>query len=255
MMPANETTGQTTPAINASLVAGFDDNSFDEAILSPWDTIGSGVFFVDPEIGGVIHFDNEGDQPTVETPLIDASDYEEGPERAAYERIKKAVRAACNVNSTPAQRIKALEWIFVPNSEDKHSLTFSLCCGALGARSHLIHVRLQYQLYDVCLPLPAPLPFLAASIPESLCSEILCFGGELSLDVAKEIWFRPGIRADLLRDMFSHIPNRDFLLATELIEERGVIGLKMGYWFFTGRQPDALPIHMRNRFHWSDSIV
>jgi hypothetical protein len=91
----------------------------------------------------------------------------------------------------------------------------------------------------------------------------LCFGGELSLDVAKEIWFRPGIRADLLRDMFSHssqqictnITNREFLLATELIEERGIIGLKMGYWFFTGRQPDTLPIHVRSRFHWSDSIM
>lgn len=241
----------------------LDNPDFEVANLSPWDFADSGIFFVDHEIGGSIHFENESDQPSVETPLIDATDYEEGPEREAFERIKKAVRAASKVNSTDAQRIKALEWIFVPNSEDKDSLTFSLCCGALGARPYLIQVRLQYQLYQACIPLPAPLPFLAASIPESLCSEILCFGGELSLDVAKEIWFRPGIRADLLRDMFSHssqqistnITNREFLLATELIEERGIIGLKMGYWFFTGRQPDTLPIHIRSRFHWSDSIM
>lgn len=232
-----------------------DNADFDGANLSPWDFVDSGVFFVDHEIGGSIHFENEGDQPTVETPLIDSTDYEDGAEREAFERIKKAVRAACNVNSTEAQRIKALEWIFVPNVEDKDSLTFLLCCGALGARSYLIQVRLQYQFYDSCLPLPAPLPFLAASIPEGLCSEILCFGGELSLDIAKEIWFRPGIRADLLRDMFSYVPNREFLLATELIEEHGIIGLKMGYWFFTGRQPDSLPIQIRNRFHWSDSII
>lgn len=237
-----------------------DNLDFDGANLSPWDFVDSGLFgaaidFVDHEIGGAIFLENDSDQPSVETPLIDSTDYEDGPERVAFERIKKAVRAASNVNSTDAQRIKALEWIFVPNSEDKDSLTFSLCCGALGARPYLIQVRLQYQLYLACLPLPAPLHFLASSIPESLCSEILCFGGELSLDVAKEIWFRPGIRADLLRDMFSHAPNRDFMLATELIEECGIIGLKMGYWFFTGRQPDALSVHVRNRFHWSDSIV
>ena len=251
MMLADETTD------------GYDNPNFDGADLSPWDLVGSGVFFVDHEIGGSINFENESDQPSVETPLVDATDYEDGPEREAFERIKKAVRAASNVNSTDAQRIKALEWIFVPNLEDKDSLTFSLCCGALGARPYLIQVRLQYQLYWACIPLPAPLPFLAASIPESLCSEILCFGGELSLDVAKEIWFRPGIRADLLRDMFAHssqqistdVTNREFLMATELIEERGLIGLKMGYWFFTGRQPDALPIHVRSRFHWSDSII
>ncbi|MDD5056558.1 MAG: hypothetical protein PHQ60_02195 [Sideroxydans sp.] len=230
-------------------------HDFDEATPSPWDYAETGVIFEDREIGGSIHFENESDQPTVETPLIDASDYEEGPEREAFERIKKAVRAACNVNSADAQRIKALEWIFVPNAMDKNSLTFSLCCGALGARPYLIQVRLQYQLYLACLPLPAPLPFLAVSIPASLCSEILCFGGELSLDVAKEIWFKPGIRADMLRDMFSHVPNRELLVATELIEERGIIGLKMGHWFFTGRQPDALPIHVRSRFHWSDSII
>lgn len=237
-----------------------DNIDLDGPNLSPWDFVDSGIFggaidFVDHEIGGAILFENDNDQPSVDTPLIDATDYEDGPEREAYERIKKAVRAASNVNSNDAQRIKALEWIFVPNAEDKDTLTFSLCCGALGARSHLIQVRLQYQLYLACLPLPAPLHFLAVSIPESLCSEILCFGGELSLDIAKEIWFRPGIRADLLRDMFSHIPNREFLLATELIEECGIIGLNMGYWFFTGRQPDALPVHVRNRFHWSDSII
>jgi hypothetical protein len=235
-----------------------DTPDFEGADLSPWDFVDPGFFFVDQELGGSINFENESDLPSVETPLIDATDYEEGPEREAFERIKKAVRAACNVNSTDAHRIKALEWIFVPNHEDKGargSLTFSLCCGALGARSHLVQVRLHYQLYDACIPLPAPLPFLASSIPESLCSEILCFGGELSLEVAKEIWFRPGIRADMLRDMFSNVPNREFLLATELIEERGIIGLKMGYWFFTGRQPDALPIHVRNRFHWADSII
>ena len=251
MMLADETTD------------GYDNPDFDGENLSPWGFVDSGVFFVDHEIGGSINFENESDQPSVETPLIDATDYEDGPEREAFERIKKAVRAASNVNSTDAQRIKALEWIFVPNLEDKDSLTFSLCCGALGARPYLIQVRLQYQLYWACIPLPAPLPFLAASIPESLCSEILCFGGELSLDVAKEIWFRPGIRADMLRDMFAHssqqistdATNREFLLATELIEERGIIGLKMGYWFFTGRQPDALPIHVRSRFHWSDSII
>lgn len=230
-----------------------------EATINPWDFFdteieGETIDFVDHEIGA-IHLENDSDQPLVDTPLIDASDYEDGPEREAFERIKKAIRAAINVNSNDAQRIKALEWIFVPNAEDKNTLTFELCCGALGARPHLLQVRLQYQLYLSCLPLPAPLHFLAASIPSSLCGEILCFGGELSLDIAREIWFRPGIRADLLRDMFSHIPNRDFLLATELIEEHGIIGLKMGFWFFTGRQPDALPVQVRNRFHWSDSII
>lgn len=186
-------------------------------------------------------------------PQVDATDFEEGPERETFKLICTAARKACNVNTSIAERKRLLDWLFVPNTQGKYGIDYSLACQALGVREHVIRIRLMYELYRSAIILPEPLNFMSVSMPSSLESEILHWTGTLGYQIALTTWFWPGIRADTLMADFSHdIPGfRRELLS---LESLGYCATTHGFWFFTGRNPDVMTPHERRHFSWSHAI-
>jgi hypothetical protein len=198
-------------------------------------------------------------EPDNKTPRVDEEDYLEGAERFAFVQIKTAVRQACNVNTSPAKRMTAAEWVFVPDAENDNKITFTLCCRALGIREFVLQVRLQYQFYKASIIYPQPLPFLAVTVPEVLCSEILYYVGERGLMIAKDIWDWPGYRADLLKHRHTKtlsehgvaMTEQEYDKAVREMEVNGFIGISHGFWFFTGRNPEMMSATRRRLFSWS----
>lgn len=187
-------------------------------------------------------------------PRIDDEDFLEGPERAAFLALKAAVRAATNVNSSVPARTKAMEWLFVPDTDDTQHLTCRLCCQGLGIRESVFHARLMFQFYknSVC---PPPLPFLAVPIPSWFVGEIVYHVGDGGLTIAKVLWDQPGFRADLLRTRFAEMNIKSFDMAMDALESRGFVAIKSGCWFFTGRNPTILAsLQAQRRFTWSSEM-
>lgn len=233
--------------MNAVIDSPLEETWWEEAFFSN----GGESLFVDEELGPLA---TAGDlsyiEPDHHTPRVDEEDFLDETEREVFIKVKKAVRAACNVNTPRAERRKAVEWIFVPTAEDRDRLTFALCCRALGIRDYLLQVRLQYQFYSSCILFQEPLPFLAVTVPAVLASEILYHTGEDGLALAKSIWDCPGYRADVLqRNHAGQV--RNFLSTLLDLEERGYIAKHHGFWFFTGRNPDLLSPNRRRGFSWS----
>ena len=226
-----------------------------------WDLVESGLFgdpalhIVDDDIADVTNLEDGTSPRYLETPEVTEEDYLEDEERIAFTSLRDQVRLCCNVNTKPAARDKAVEWVFVPGIRNKLGLDFALCCRALGARPHLIQVRALYQLYIRQIILPKPFPFLATPLPELLACEILYHFGDEELDAAKAVWCWPGIRADILLDQLMHKMARPrSQAAMDRLEERGYVALWSGFWWFTGRNPSMLSPSSRSRFKWSDQI-
>ena len=226
-----------------------------------WDLMESGLFgdpalhIVDEEVAEVTNLEDGGAPRYLETPEITEEDYLEEEERIAFTSLRDQVRLCCNVNTKPAARDSAVEWVFVPGTLNNLGLDFALCCRALGARPHLIQVRALYQLYIRQIIFPKPLPFLATPLPELLACEILYHFGDEELDAAKAVWFWPGIRADILLDrLMRKMARPRAQAALERIEERGYVALWSGFWWLTGRNPSMLSPSSRARFKWSDQI-
>lgn len=187
-------------------------------------------------------------------PEVTAEDYD-GVERVVFEKIKKRVRLACNVNTLWRERILAAEWVFASQTEDKEGVTFRLACRALGARHIVLQTRLQYQLYKAGIPYQEPLPLLSDALPETVASEVLLHAGTDGLDVARQVWRWPGIRADVLRDKLSDIPLDIFQRVTRRLEDTGHMGLKHACWFMITRNPEMFAAEGRRRFLWSKSFL
>ena len=226
-----------------------------------WDLVESGLFgdpalhILDEDVAEITNLEDGGAPRYLETPEVTEEDYMEEEERIAFTSLRDQVRLYCNVNTKPAARDKATEWVFVPGTQNQLGLDFALCCRALGTRQHLIQVRALYQLYIRQIIFSKPLPFLATPLPELLACEILYHFGDEELDAAKVVWLWPGIRADILLDRLIHkMPRPRAQAAMERLEERGYVALWSGFWWFTGRNPSMLSPSSRARFKWSDQI-
>ncbi len=221
---------------------------------TPWDFVDMLDLEALPERPSDLLAIAEDNEDELAIPEVTAEDYD-GPERGIYLKLRERIRLACNVNTPSPARMAAAEWIFASNSEDKEGTTFRLACRALGARHIVLQARLQYQLYWAGIPYPEPLPIICDGLPETIASEIAYHAGMDGLDIAKTAWRWPGIRADILRERLSDIPDKQFQRATEKLEETGHLGLKHGCWFMVSRNPEMFAIEGRRRFLWSYSFI
>lgn len=187
----------------------------------------------------------------VHVPDVTEDDYA-GDQLPIYTELRKTIRTAVNINTKWKPRRKALEWCFVPEQQLASGIDFRNACLALGARPHVIQARIQHQLFISNIALPEPLPFLAIPFPEAFTNEVLMTAWELGLRFCKYLWTWPGIRADLMRDMLSDVSLEDFRDAADKLEKAGLIGMRLGCWFFIARGHDRMA---RRTFSWSKSIL
>lgn len=182
-----------------------------------------------------------------DTPHIDGDDYSD-EEAAILKVLKKAVRDACNVNTTWSKRQKALEWCFVRGEVDKNGLDFHTACMALGARPEVVLAKLHHQLYIAGVPLREPLSLWIDTLPEQYESEAIMAAWEEGVTVLREVWRWPGIPLETL-EMKSGIP--DTFAVMQKLEKNGLLAWRFGCVFLTGRSPDA---SKKRSFSWSKSF-
>jgi hypothetical protein len=184
---------------------------------------------------------------------VSEDDFEEVEESESFIRIKKNIRNACNTNTKPLVRKKAINWIFEPGNEDKNGITFDLCCAALESRGDLLRVRLQHQFFESHI-ISEPLPFMSYSIPNNMMSEIdyLCKKG--SLEIAKLLWENPGIRLDILAEKLNKQP-AEIEPLIKSIENTGYAGFWLGHGWFIGKNPSLMSKEERMRFKWSELVI
>lgn len=187
----------------------------------------------------------------VYVPEVTEDDYA-GEQLVAYLDLRKIVRLAVNVNSKWKQRRKALEWCFIPGASSSSGIDFMTACLALGARPHVIQARIQHQLYSSNIPLPEPLPFLAATFPEALANEVMMAAWENGLKFCRNLWNWPGIPANVMRESLPEMSFDEFRNTADKLEEAGFIALKLGCWFFITRNPERMS---KRSFSWSKSIL
>lgn len=172
---------------------------------------------------------HEQGRPEKAINLDDFSKEESTAFLSLYQNIREAIRMKAD------RREHAVNWIFVPNFENDYGLTFSLCCTALSVREGLLRTRTQYEFYTKGII--TKLPFLAVAPPESFDLEAGGVGEEAAQDMIYLLWNNPGLRADYFRDSFKELDETLFQKVTLDLECNGLIAMKSGCWYFTGRNP------------------
>lgn len=180
--------------------------------------------------------------------VVTAEDYDEGPERIAFEAVFEHSRNCFNKKTSLKQRIKSLAWVFVP---DTGEIPFDLCCEAIGVRPNLLRTRIQYELFQKWIVLNEPIDFLMEPLPHIFEAEILYNFSDSHLKVAKKIWNHPSITTDRLA-LFCHEHKIENAMAIiESMEQSGCISRQMDCCYFTGRNPQDMALKKRNYFRWS----
>jgi hypothetical protein len=235
-----------------------EDGKADDFIPdNPFDFVSDNAIYEDDDDGG---FEDEEHgvaviEKDVYTPSISEGDFLDPAQRFLFTQLKAHIRAACNVNSKPAAREKALEWIFVPSTSDKDALEFDPVCVALGGRPGVVRARTMHQLWRANIILNQPLPFLASLPPSSILSEIgALVGPGLAYKMAREIWFWPSIPAEVLRTKFGSAGERDYQAALVSLDANGYIGIAYGRLYFISRNPTILGTTSRGRFQFASSF-
>lgn len=180
--------------------------------------------------------------------IVTAEDYDEGPQRMAFEALFAHSRNCFNKRTSEKRRISSLTWVFVPNTGN---IPFDLCCEAVGVRPNLLRIRIQYELHQKWIVLSKPIHFLIEPLPSSFEAEILYNHSESELKVAKKIWGHPSVSTQTIVAFCreNHIENPFRILAR--LEEVGSIANQMDNWYFVGRNPQQMGLTKRNNFNWA----
>lgn len=171
-------------------------------------------------------------------------DFAPGTERRAFLLLYDRVRASYLKGSDPEQRHAAINWVFT--ADDKPD-AFELCCAALGARAHVVRLRLHYQFYLDWTVFPAPFPFLTVPLPHDLIGQIMYEAGAEGFALAREAWLWPGIREDLLLERAGVTHRRSL----ERLEEKGIMAAQMTNWYLCGRSPSLTLREKGGTLSWS----
>lgn len=243
--------------LELSLESLFEDDDLPDEIPDDPFALNRGLseaIAADPE-----ERDDDGYDPfeaeRANTPEINEGDYLDPAVHAIFVRLKKHVREACNVNTKRDPRVRALEWIFVPSTRDSMSLEFNPICIALGGRPSLVRARAQHQLWKANILLTDPLPFLSATMPESIMSEISAqIGPGLPESLARETWFWPSIPTMELRAKFPKSTNQQYQTALESLMAAGYMAISAGRVYFITRNPTIMSKAARNRFSFAGAV-
>jgi len=241
--------------INASIeqLAPEAEDALLNDIMSEWFTDGAGLDLLPMDEGG----EEPPDQPEeyqqrvtsrIETGMVDESDYEEGPQRYAFELLRDNCRDVYVQSVKPDDRYKAINWMFIPGYDE---ITYDICCQALGVRPNLLRIRMMYQFFQKWIVFPAPLPLLSVGLPELICGEILYHEGENGLKLAKRIWSWPSITLQRIQEFAAQENISDWYPILERMDQKGMIANRTGNLYFTGRNPSEMSTVKRNAFNWA----
>lgn len=189
------------------------------------------------------------------TPSIDEGDFVDPAMHFLFRILKKHIREACNVNSKPAPRDKAMEWVFVPGTKGESGVEFEAACRALGARPDVVRIRVEHQLWKRGVVLSKELPFLSVPFPVALVSEIeATIGAGEAADIAASAWRWPSVPVMTLRNLYKDVNDGAYKGMLSALIEEGYLGITAARAYFIGRNPAKLSRAARDRFSFSASI-
>lgn len=165
--------------------------------------------------------------------------------------LKKRVREACNVNSNPRTRWRAIEWCFTPGLPDKNGIEFNDLCAALGARPDVVRARIHHQWYLAGVALDKPLPFMSARMPDQYESEALMAAWDIGAQVCRIVWHWPGIpMANLALTIDAEMVGGNADAVFGKLVEANLLAWRFGCAFLIGRKAYGRPRH----FSWAKSF-
>lgn len=197
---------------------------------------------------------------TREQTEITEDDFEDGPERKAFQLIRHYadILFLQEPNALTKQSL-----IFFFGCKLQTEIRFDLCCDVLGARAEVIRLRFMYEWWKRGTIFTGPLDFDTAPYPDLLTGEILHHGNIIGVELAREIWLQPGITtADLYRvlgveldDSFNPIDQEGNAIkhALEQLNEQNIISKNSG-WYLTGRNPMLAQMREQSRYGRDVSI-
>ena len=239
---------------NPDSLAFLDDiNEDTDSSQLGWMLFEQGIFGQLPGSGATEKSSSGNGRADFVSISITEYDFLEGAEREAFLTLKRQARLLCNVNSHADERIKAMDWMFIPSQQDADGFTLDLCCEALEGRPDLLRIRSHFQFYKMGLLLPEPMPFMAVPAPDAIVNEVMYHVGEDAADMVRLAWMKPSIRVDMLRGEMG-MEAVEFTQSLEELLARGYVAVAGGHVYFSGRNPDLLDEVARARFDWSRQI-
>lgn len=214
------------------------------------------VFVADDYVEDGSSVEDEARQGDDYQPSITDGDFEDPAQRVIFRRLKDRIRLACNVNVKADQRASALEWIFVPGTQDAKKIDFDTACAALGARAVVVRARVMHKLWESGVVVSKALPFLAVPAPRSIMDEIeVVLGNRTHASIASQVWNWPSIHVEVLRSMFSEVPIGEYASAMNDLEAHGYLGLNAARVYFISRNPALFSQGKRSRWQFASSIA
>lgn len=181
---------------------------------------------------------------------VGVDDFATETEKYAFNKIDSHVRRVLSREVGASLKDGSIDWLFRESFIDHtgDGVDFDLACNVLGVRPSIVRIRLQYGFYANNIFFDEPFHEDAVDIPAAIQSEVLLEAGFMGLDIARHIWTFPGLRADKIAILLE-ISTQEAREVTEKLEEKGLISVMMGFWYFTTRNPLIMKTNVN--FHWS----
>lgn len=193
------------------------------------------------------------------TEEVTEEDYEEGPLREVFLRLRAHARILVGKSSRPSQRFARLRWMMMPIA-DAAGLMFEDACEALQCRPTVFRVRALYQMFLNGVSVQDKLPPLIKGLPKSFADELLDHP-QLQrvrdrVEVARVCWSLPGRPLEEVVQQASERGCTQAADAALALQEYGYIGVTLGgAAYFIARNPALYSFRARHRFSWPAAIV
>ena len=160
----------------------------------------------------------------------------EGPQRDVFLMLRDKVLDTYSDKVSKKRIMQAIEWVFCPLAD---GVSFDLACRALGMRPYVLRTRIHYEFYMRWRVFSA-FPFLTVPVPAELQGEILYLTSKVGNDVARYIWYAPGITPEMLMAYVGQT-YRDYEIEKAILdlEAAGIVGIRMNNIYLIGRNPES----------------
>jgi len=173
--------------------------------------------------------------------------------------IKVRVHEVCHINTPWTEREKAIGWVFCSTDdtqEDNDFLSLLDAVSPFQARTEILQVRIQHQLYRQSIPLRTPLPWSADEPPTIIEGELATtIGGDNAITLMRIAWMWPGMRLDLLKEQAAELWNDseyDVNVVMDDMIDSGYLGISNGFVYGICRNPELR--EKGGTFSWSDAL-
>lgn len=159
--------------------------------------------------------------------------------RLLIERCRKVVVSTTGVKA----RRRLVRWCFgrLPGWGGL-PVTFDQCCYQLRARPYVVQAMLHHQWFRHAIVLPEALPILSDPVHEGILTEAISYSFDAGAAVVETVWMHPSMfTSEVIQGATAKGITRDEAESgLGALVEAGLLGLRGGRVWFTGRSPEFM---------------